>query len=536
MVFTQLKWRLWWCRLRLLKRLRRARQLPARYNAIGIISMIGAAVAVLLCLVIIALFWRGGTEYKADAEPVTSVQAARAGAGPVTAFYWQRLYELDTYGQILASPLLLDLNAQQGADILIANALGAVYAFTGATGTLFYELAIGERAVASPLPINVLTRAAEADSAQTLLEPFIVTETGQFYALAVTAGRAEGDYLYRSRAAEQLTLEVFGKPAYGKVTTLQGARHLLFMADAAGVVAAYESLYGRSFWTNATSFRNPEGIFAPLVLFLPQHLTAEGTAAAAAGMVVAAGTRGRIVALTAITGAPLWTLQVTNEVARLYGFEDGVRSAMTAGDFIPAALGLELALVTERGKGAVIAVQGGLQHCSFNLKGTFVSALTKGVFYAAASPVQLLAISVNGDFYTISMQERTGTAADAETDIACVVKTLTRQPKANFIASPVVADFNLDGISDVLIVSRQGELFLLDGRTGVELLPPLALGYAVTATPAVAELTGDGSLEVVLAGENGTVTVLSLFSTPQHVFMPYSKLSTMFLRDTYNHN
>ncbi|BBM88410.1 hypothetical protein COTS27_00089 [Spirochaetota bacterium] len=465
----------------------------------------------------------------------------------VTLFNWHRLYEIDTFGQILASPLISALDANKGGDILIANSLGAIYGFAGNDGSLVYEFNLGERIIASPFMIDVGTitsqPATKSHTQQTTaLEPFIIAETGLFYVLAITTAQTKGDYLYRSRNAKRSNRLVFGTPAYGITHNQQG---MVFIGDNQGTVSAYESRYGRLVWTNDISFDKNEVLFAPPVLLLTDHLPSpaevetiatqreDTTLKLPSDLVIAASTKGTIAALNAETGAPNWIFSVTNEAALLNNIEDGVRSAMNVGNFLTTAPGMELALITHLGKGELFSAWGE-RYCQFNLNGLFVSALGKGIFYTTESKLQLLAISTRGDFYTIGMTETITNKTDVA--ITCDVRLLAERNQATFLSSAILEDFNGDHITDILIASRQGELFLLNGQNGEDLLPPLALGYALTATPAVADMTGDGNIEVILAGENGTVTVLTLLTRPENNFKPYENISKMFLRTTHHHN
>ena len=61
------------------------------------------------------------------------------------------------------------------------------------------------------------------------------------------------------------------------------------------------------------------------------------------------------------------------------------------------------------------------------------------------------------------------------------------------------------------------------------LTTPFDLGYNVTATPLLADLTGDRQLELICSGEEGTVTVLQLTSKPKVIFPKYKIFYGEFL-------
>ncbi len=80
---------------------------------------------------------------------------------------------------------------------------------------------------------------------------------------------------------------------------------------------------------------------------------------------------------------------------------------------------------------------------------------------------------------------------------------------AEISASPVVADLNGDGRLEIIIGSKDQKVYIWDveGR----LLPgwPKATGGSIAASPAVADLDGDGTLEVVVGSKDQQVYVWS---------------------------
>ncbi len=101
----------------------------------------------------------------------------------------------------------------------------------------------------------------------------------------------------------------------------------------------------------------------------------------------------------------------------------------------------------------------------------------------------------------------------------------------NVFASPVIADIDGDGLSDVVITSQDEKLHVLRGLDGSELPGfPFYLYDTTWSTPAVADLNGDGKPEIVVAADMSKIscnyhsflgcqygTILRVFDTTGHV-------------------
>jgi len=71
-------------------------------------------------------------------------------------------------------------------------------------------------------------------------------------------------------------------------------------------------------------------------------------------------------------------------------------------------------------------------------------------------------------------------------------------------AVPAAADVTLDGVEDVLIGSWAGNLYVFDPTTSGGLIRSFPTTTGVTATPAVADLDGDGTMEIVFSSRDRT--------------------------------
>jgi len=77
-----------------------------------------------------------------------------------------------------------------------------------------------------------------------------------------------------------------------------------------------------------------------------------------------------------------------------------------------------------------------------------------------------------------------------------------------YLSSPVVADLDADGVSDVVIGSPQYGLLGFNGRTGEPLdYFPLMATEGISAVPLVVDLDGDGDIELAAGSDSGTFYV-----------------------------
>jgi pSer/pThr/pTyr-binding forkhead associated (FHA) protein/outer membrane protein assembly factor BamB len=78
-----------------------------------------------------------------------------------------------------------------------------------------------------------------------------------------------------------------------------------------------------------------------------------------------------------------------------------------------------------------------------------------------------------------------------------------------FFASPVAADANGDGVTDVLAVDEQGGVYALEGRTGDEIWRA-SIGAGVHASPCLMDLNGDRLEDLILLDDEGNVRVVDM--------------------------
>jgi len=76
-------------------------------------------------------------------------------------------------------------------------------------------------------------------------------------------------------------------------------------------------------------------------------------------------------------------------------------------------------------------------------------------------------------------------------------------------ASPIATDANGDGVMDVVVVTRDGNVHVLNGRNGDELWSN-ALGVKVEATPALFDVNNDKALDLIVLDTSGRLLAMDV--------------------------
>jgi len=76
------------------------------------------------------------------------------------------------------------------------------------------------------------------------------------------------------------------------------------------------------------------------------------------------------------------------------------------------------------------------------------------------------------------------------------------------IASLMSDDINNDGLSDIITVSKSGMIYIIDGQTGTSIVQEMLGGELASLTPAVCDLDSDGRKDVVVVSEEGNIHFL----------------------------
>lgn len=121
----------------------------------------------------------------------------------------------------------------------------------------------------------------------------------------------------------------------------------------------------------------------------------------------------------------------------------------------------------------------------------------------------------SGKFLVLPLGDGTVRCLDAK-DLKTVWNYRTGYQDA-FTSSPAAYDLNADGRDDIITASRNGFVYVLDGRTGKDLVNPYFTGNSVSSSPILADVNGDGSLDIIFGSENGNVEVLSIRTVPDRI-------------------
>lgn len=76
------------------------------------------------------------------------------------------------------------------------------------------------------------------------------------------------------------------------------------------------------------------------------------------------------------------------------------------------------------------------------------------------------------------------------------------------VASLVTDDINNDGFADIVAVSKSGMIYIIDGQTGTSIVQEMLGGELACLTPVVCDLDSDGRKDVVVVSEEGNVHFL----------------------------
>ena len=410
----------------------------------------------------------------------------------IETFKISRLNRIDTFVQIIASPLISDVNNDEILDIIYGDSLGNLYALDGISMKKVYHFQFPSAIISSPVAIDLDNKLPK--------EILSISQEGIFFTLD-----QDGNYLYGSR--EKFFKEkIFAKPGIIE----QEKNSLIIIAGMNGSLWAIDALYGRIQWINQDSPLQGDKIFAaPVILSVNKDKIPD---------IIVATEEGQIAAFNGINGTLLWHLKVKNSFKA--SMSVGYFKSLTEPTILLAGLTGEIFLINPK--------NGKIENF-IDIKEKVVSSVGKGKRingqdYGIISTKLGKIIQINFEKDTVNGLKKP------------TLKVIKNEKNSSFTSSPIVADFNKDKISDILVIDRNGTIFMINGKTNEYFFSPYKLKYNVTATPLIADLNKDNNLEIIICGENGSIDILTLNSSPEKSFLKNTVIRGEFLGNKVNHN
>ena len=394
-------------------------------------------------------------------------------------------YVWQTTHSIIATPVLLDVNQNELVDVVLADLKGQVSALEAANREMIFtfNLRSGVLSPLSKVKIN-----PQSDREQVL----VTSSEGDFYLLDET-----GNYLYDSRE------EFFNEPIWSKAgfAFYDESKGIVLMTGTKGSIWAFDVRYGQVFWENKSS-----PLQAGTLLPSPV-IVGEGNDLG----VVIASEEGEIGFFDMGTGFLNWHHRLAEPIKAtpllLRGADEVLVFVISLrGDYLFLSLTGE---VFKAGK----------------ISDGFVS--TPNLVYSSANEVSKIVLtSQTGNVYYLDY-------SDFE---RMEVEKIYQLKDDSFLSSPVVLDLNFDGHQDLILVSRNGKIMLMDGLAKKLFFSPFIVESKFTATPLVADVNGDGDLEIIASGEDGRVFFLTLKTMPEKRFKKNVIIYGEFLQNSKNQN
>ncbi len=400
---------------------------------------------------------------------------------------WKGFLPKGTY-DIIPSPAIGNINYDKYPEIVMADAMGKIYAWSGFDSALLWEKEIGQAMLTSPVLADV--------NSDGILDVVVGSDNSRVYVFDGISGQM----LYKSSF-------IGGKLLFSSSPLVEdldgdGFNDIVVVTDDRIVCFLYSPITGTQ---EPYHFKTPEDILSsPVVL----HSNTGSDK-------VAIGTNGgKIYLFDVFDPDNREVIDITQKINML----KGVNLVLNEISSIPAVADLDGDgtddLVIATGAYYIVALNIRNQSLIWAYKMRPFSTLDTPKRYASPVLTDLngdripdvitgwangKVVALNGRSGELIWEHRTG-------------------EDNRIISSLALADFNKDMVMDAVACGESGSMVILDGRVEAEqrvISNEIFVRSAVTSSPVVGDINGDGYLEIIITAVNNN---LLAYTTPTQVF------------------
>jgi len=395
----------------------------------------------------------------------------------VTNLTIDRLWQFKTLASVFSTPALADINNDGINDIIVSSTDGKLYAIDGKKGQRLFFFETGKPILASPVILE-----KPENEKWTIL----AGEDGKVYALD------KKNQCMWATIRQNLDSPVISTPILTKINSDKIPDIIVAATD--GKIYALDGDRGWLIWRSGST--KGEFFSTPLCVRINNDKIPD---------IIIGSPENRVYGLDGKTGLKIWEMKTSGPV----------NSSPIRFDQKSVFIGDE--------KGILYRI---------NLKTGVALGRTALGAPIVSTPAKLRI----RDKYLLAVPLKNGTIKGVDPDTlnsAWEMKTSYQDP---FTASPAVFDLNRDECDDIVITSRNGYLYIINGCTGRNLMDPYFTGNAVSSSPVLGDINSDGFLDVVFGSDNGTVYAFTIKTVPDKIIQQNSIVYGSFLnRKNENH-
>ncbi len=369
-----------------------------------------------------------------------------------------RLWEYKTLAPVFATPAIADINNDGLNEVIVNSMDGKMYVLDGTSGKRHFFFETEDPLLSSPVIRENKNK-----------EKWIIL-AGQDKSIYAISGSGKCQW---STIRQDMETSVISTPVFA---SLSGADSLdVVLAGSDGKVYALNGDRGWRLWKS----QETAGRFfsTPLVVNINEDTVPD---------IIVGSPNKRIYGLDGKTGLKLWETKVEGPVNSSAIIFDSGSSIVCDETGIIYKLKTETGLIIEK----------------MDLNASIIS--TPAIINRQVAPVLIVPLK-NGTVKAV---------AAGTFKMLWEYDTKYQDP---IVSSPAIYDMNSDGCDDVVLTSRNGYLYVLDGKDGKDLVAPHFAENSVSSSPVLADINGDGYLDIVFGSENGNVIALTLKTVPDRL-------------------